>query len=486
MKIGSSAKVRIVGALVLAMPVFAATPQVRAAVPTASQWTTPLELDFGPLGVGATSPTLSVTITNSGSVPLTGWAGGGLPAPFNASQDCNIPGGVLPGHSCHYYFTFSPTQAGPFDATSSSTTNAGPIQIVVHGQGVGARASYDFHALDFGNVLTNGGTPGSSPTQMVTVRNTGLAPLTDWAGGGVPSPFAASQDCNIAGGVLPGHSCHFFFDFSTAITGTFSATSTSSSNGGTIAVDLSGAGHSILLAGGGQQVTPRSLDFGPVGLGSSAQLLVAVANNDFGNITDWAGGAPGGPFGASQDCNVAGGLAPGSTCHFSYSFSPTSAGSFSAVSQVSNSFGGFSIALQGTGVGPGITANPLWLDFGPVALGAHAQQIVTVTNTGLSPLAGWAGGAVAPPFSASQDCNIDGGLLPGQSCHFYYSFVPTAVGSFSATSTVGTDAGTVNVKLQGVPEPAAESMAKWASVAILALTRPALRRRHPGAAHRGR
>lgn len=262
---------------------------VQAVVPTASQWATPLELDFGPVGLGATSPTLSVTVTNSGDIPLTGWAGGALSAPFGDSQDCNIPGGVLPGKSCHYYFTFSPTVAGTFSATSSSSTNAGPINIIVHGTGVGAQATYNFHALDFGDVYTSHGIPGVAPTQVVTIMNTGLAPLTNWAGGAVPAPFSASQDCNIPGGVLPGYSCHYYFGFSTTAAGSYTATSNSSTNGGAIIVTLSGKAHAILLSGGGQRVTPRSLDFGPAGVGNTAQLLVAVTNNGFTNITGWAG-----------------------------------------------------------------------------------------------------------------------------------------------------------------------------------------------------
>ncbi|HTP09086.1 MAG TPA: choice-of-anchor D domain-containing protein [Anaerolineae bacterium] len=218
--------------VVVTLLVSAADSTALPVVFPATQWVTPLELDFGPVGLGTASPTLKVTITNSGDTPLTGWAGGAVPAPFNASQDCNISGGVLPGHSCHYFFTFSPTVAGVFTATSSSSTNVGPIHIIVHGTGVGAQATYYFRSLDFGNIFTNGTMPGVAATQVVTITNTGLAPLTGWAGGAVPSPFNASQDCNIAGGVLPGHSCHYFFGFSTSTAGTYSATSTSSTNGG--------------------------------------------------------------------------------------------------------------------------------------------------------------------------------------------------------------------------------------------------------------
>lgn len=93
--------------------------------------------------------------------------------------------------------------------------------------------------------------------------------------------------------------------------------------------------------------------------------------------------------------------------------------------------------------------NPLELDFGPISSYTGALQIVTVTNTGLSPITGWAGGAVSAPFSASQDCVIPGGLLPGDSCHFYYDFSPTQLNFYSATSNVITNAGSFTIKLQG-------------------------------------
>jgi hypothetical protein len=89
-----------------------------------------------------------------------------------------------------------------------------------------------------------------------------------------------------------------------------------------------------------------------------------------------------------------------------------------------------------------------WI-YGPVALNATNQQMVTPTNTGQVAITGWAGGAVPAPFNSSQDCNVQGGLLPGKSCHFYYTFTPTTPGPFSATSSFSTNAGSFNVKLQG-------------------------------------
>ena len=431
-------------------------PNVQADLVVNPIWVTPLEMDFGPVGLGYTSPQLIATIKNVGSTPITGWSGGGVSSPFQVSQDCNIGGGLLPGESCHYYFTFSPTTSGPFTATSTTNTDNGQFSIIVHGTGVGASVSYDAHSLDFGNNYTSGRFPAVAPTQVVTITNTGLAPITDWAGGAVSAPFGASQDCNISGGVLPGHSCHYFFSFSTSGIGSYSATSTSTTNGGNIDINLSGSTHALILIGGGQKVTPLSLDFGPVGINNATpQLEVAITNmNTSSNITGWAGGGVGAPFNGSQDCNTAGGLAPNSTCHFYYTFHPTSSGVFTATSTVSDSLGSFSIQLQGTGVAPTVKADALWLDFGPVMLGSNGtQQMVTITNTGLSPLTDWAGGGVSAPFNGSQDCNIPGGVQPGDSCHFYYTYSPTVEGNYSTTSVITSNAGTISIKLQGSTSP---------------------------------
>ena len=441
--------------LVMLIGVAAPVPAAQAIALQPAQWYNPLELDFGPLAVGTTSPQRMVTITNSGTVPLTGWAGGGVSAPFSASQDCNITGGVLPGHTCHYFFTFSPTAAGVFSATSSSQNSAGTISIVIHGTGVGASATYDAHGLDFGDVYANGRVVGTAPQQVVTIRNTGLSPLTNWAGGGVSAPFSASQDCNIAGGVLPGNSCHYYFNFSTSTDSTFTATSTSSTNGGQVVVSLEGKSQAINL-NRGQQVTPFSLDFGPVGLGdTSSQLVVTITNHDTtNNITGWAGGGVSAPFSASQDCNIAGGIPPGASCHYYFTFHPTSAGVFTATSSSADSIGNFSIQLQGTGAAPSLTADSLSLDFGPTApIAQGKQQLVILTNTGISAITGWAGGGVSAPFSGAQDCNVQGGLQPGASCHFYYHFLPQTAGSFSAISAISTNAGTIQIKMQGTYQP---------------------------------
>jgi len=402
-------------------------------------WVSPLSLDFGPVGAGIKSATQLVTVTNLGSYTLTNFAGGGVYAPFSASQDC--AGGVPPGESCNYFFTFSPTSTGTFSTTSNSSTNAGPFSVELRGTGVGAGLHVNPLSLDFGYVLS--GTTSSA--QIVTIRNTGPSTLTNFAGGGVYAPFSASQDC--AGGVPPGESCNYYFTFSPTQTGTFSTTSNSSTNAGPFSIALEGHGRSSLLTGG-QRVTPLSIDFGPVGVGfKSGPQIVTITNQSLlGSITGFAGGGVYPPFQAQQNC--ASGVPAGDNCQFFYYFQPTAVGTFSETSDVSDSFGSFSIHLRGTGVGAGLHVTPLSLDFGPAPLyTTSAPQTVTIRNTGPTTLTNFAGGGVLAPFSATQNCAS--GVPPGASCQYFFRFAPTSLGRFTAFSNSSTNAGSFSIKLQG-------------------------------------
>jgi hypothetical protein len=430
----------IVGGDRAAVDADAPSPEPSLAESGPRLWVTPLELDFGPVGVGDSSASQSVTITNLGDAPLTDFAGGApADSQFHAGQTC-APA-VAPGESCQYVFTFSPTAAGTFTASSNSSTNAGSFSITLHGTGVGAGLTVSPTSLDFGSVRTG----NTSPEQSVTVRNTGLAPLTDFAGGGVSPPFSAGQTC--APAVAPGGSCQYVFSFSPTAAGTFKATSNSSTNAGSFSIDLQGRGRTGLF-GSGQQVTPRGIDFGPVGVGTTiGPRAVNITNQSFFSaITGFAGGGVDAPFSASQNCAPA--LGPGQTCQYFFTFSPTAAGTFTTTSNSTNSAGSFSIALRGTGVGAGLTASPLVLDFGPVPLfTTSAPQVVTVRNTGLATLTNFAGGGVNPPFSVTQNCA--GGVPPGGSCQYTFRFAPTAEGRFSAVSTSSTNGGSFSIQLYG-------------------------------------
>jgi hypothetical protein len=431
----------IISLLSLGTPLSATTASTNALNVTTGPklWVTPLILDFGPVGIGTTSPVQTVTITNLGSATLTNFAGGAVYSPFDVSQNC--ASGVAPGASCHYSFSFTPTAAGTFTTTSNTSTNAGPFSIELRGTGVGAALHVNPLSLDFG-LVTSGMT---STQQIVTVRNVGMSTLTNFAGGGVYPPFYATQNC--ASGVAPGASCNYVFTFSPTDTGTFSTTSNSSTNAGSFSIALEGRGRNSFSIGG-QRVTPRSIDFGPVAVGtkSGPQIVNVVNQSLFITITNFVGGGVYPPFSATQNC--ASGVAPGASCQFFYYFEPTGTSAYSTTSNVTDSFGSFSIQLRGTGVGAGLHVTPLALDFGPVPLNTtSAPQTVTVRNTGATTLTNFAGGGVYPPFSATQSCAS--GVAPGASCQYSFRFAPTSAGRYTAVSSSSSNGGTFSIQLYG-------------------------------------
>ncbi|HEX6049009.1 MAG TPA: choice-of-anchor D domain-containing protein, partial [Gemmatimonadaceae bacterium] len=172
------------------------------------------------------------------------------------------------------------------------------------------------------------------------------------------------------------------------------------------------------------------LAFGDVQVGStSAAQTVTVTNVSPSSILmSGTGGAPSGAFGMSQNCQATT-LASGGSCEMVFTYTPAALGP--ATGTISGTWNGqaYSIALSGNGVGPKLFIATTGLDFGDVPVGVQSSTLaVAVTNIGLGPVVfDGAGGAPGAPFGASQDCQGHT-LAPGESCHFSYTFTPTAGG----------------------------------------------------------
>ncbi|MBB3167749.1 choice-of-anchor D domain-containing protein [Simiduia aestuariiviva] len=79
------------------------------------------------------------------------------------------------------------------------------------------------------------------------------------------------------------------------------------------------------------------------------------------------------------------------------------------------------------------------LDFGDVAVGASAQQSVTVSNLGNADLHIGAVSAPANPFSVSTDTCAYATLAPQGQCQVTLAFAPTTTGSVSDLFTINSD-----------------------------------------------
>lgn len=410
-----------------------AAPGGTAAVSAPSLVASPREIDFGPVGVGATSAPIAVSFYNlSDTSFLSPFTGGGVGAPFLRTDECNFS--VPPQSNCRMLFTFAPETAGVFTATSEISTDAGPATIVMHGVGVGPKLHLTPQRVDFGSVLVN----DMASAQTALIRNAGLAHLDFLEISQPGAPFTVTP-MNCLGGLDPGASCALSLQFAPAAAGQFTTTAVVDTTGGRVEIPLRGFGRAAGDATG-QRVTPTVLDFGPVGVGATSafQRVTFYNQSSDDHLIDWSGGATTAPFARATDCQDD--IDPATSCVYDFTFSPTAAGSFSQTVRVTNNLGTVEIVLRGDGVAPRITSDALVLEFPPVAPGQTSPpQTVTMRNDGLAP-AQMFGGAPDPGniFGASTTC---GALMPpGTTCEVFYTFEPDTLGRLSATSTFALDA----------------------------------------------
>jgi len=98
-----------------------------------------------------------------------------------------------------------------------------------------------------------------------------------------------------------------------------------------------------------------------------------------------------------------------------------------------------------------LTLDPPAIAFGAVGIGASGVGTATLRNTGTGTVQGIEVGAVAAPFARSGGTCPAGtfNLSAGTSCTLGYVFTPTAFGPASATVTIGSSAGTLELGLSG-------------------------------------
>jgi uncharacterized repeat protein (TIGR01451 family) len=140
----------------------------------------PTSLTFAAQTVGTTSPSQGVTLTNSGNAALT-IAGitvtGTNPGDFAQTNTC--PASLAAGANCTITVTFKPTLAGARSAAISIADNAAGSPQTVSLTGTGTTATAPAVTLAPTSLTFASQTVGTtSPSQAVTLTNSGSAPLT--------------------------------------------------------------------------------------------------------------------------------------------------------------------------------------------------------------------------------------------------------------------------------------------------------------------
>ena len=314
-------------------------------------------------------------------------------------------------------------------------------------------------STDFGNV-----TVGTPSDQTITIANTSVASVLHGTVGSLSAPFSVVSGGGAFNNVLPGQSVSATVRFLPAAAGLSSATLTITHTlgvqSGSTDVPLSGTGVNPINI----SVTPATINFGSVAIGSSSDQTITLTNqsSSTGTLTGSVG-ALSAPFSV-----VLGGggisLIPGQSKSVVVRFSPTAAGPFSGALSITHNAGNqtspANVSLSGTGTAAAINISltPASVNFGNVSLGQTLDQTVTITNqTGSTgTLSGTVGNPPAP-FSL-----VSGGgaysLPASQSKSVVVRFSPTATGPFSGTLSITHNAGNqnspANVPLSGTGGPA--------------------------------
>ncbi|MGB7848355.1 MAG: MBG domain-containing protein [Candidatus Acidiferrum sp.] len=205
----------------------------------------PAALAFGTVALNATSPSQTVTISNSGTLPLT-FTSVTFSVPNTFTTPTNVCPNPLPANSnCTLTVAFTPTVVGPVTATLNiGTTDTGNPTLTVSLTGTGAGIGISPAALAFGTVALN----ATSPSQTVTISNSGTLPLTFTSLGFSLPNF--STPTNVCPNPLSANSnCTLTVAFTPTVVGPVNATltvGTSDPATPTLTVSLAGTGGSTL------------------------------------------------------------------------------------------------------------------------------------------------------------------------------------------------------------------------------------------------
>ena len=387
---------------------------------------TPSSVTFGNIADGA-SATQSITLKNTGTVNLVisseSVTGAGFSVTGFTAQT------LAPNATMAFDAVFAPTSAGAVSGSISVNTNltASPTSIPLSGTGTQAGISVTPSSVSFGNVAD-----GATGTQLITLKNTGTANLD------VSSESVTGTGFSVTGfaaqTLTPNSTMTFTAVFAPALAGSVTGSISVSTN-------LSGSPTTIPLSGTGTQagmsVTPSSVIFGSVAVGTGSTQAVTLKNTGTANLVVSSESVTGAGF--SVTGFTAQTLAAGSSMSFNAVFTPTSAGAVSGSISVSTNLAGSptAIALTGTGAQPAMSITPSSVSFGNVADGANASQTITVQNTGTVNLVVSSESVTGAGFSVTGFTAQT--VAPGNTMAFNAVFAPASAGSASGSISLSTN-----------------------------------------------
>jgi hypothetical protein len=304
----------------------------------------PTNLNFGNQTVGITSTPQSVTLTNSGQLPLTITSISVTGLNSGDFAGTNTCGASVPvGGSCTITVTFTPATTGTRTASVSIMDNApnSPQSLPLTGVGVLPAVTLAPPSLTFPDQTVF--TTSKAKTVTLTNSGAGILTITSIAATG---PFAQTNTCGTT--VNPGASCTISVVFKPTTIGpaTGSVSITDNAPGSPQQVKLKGTGTYI-------QLTPATVIFGtqPVGTTSLPKRITLTNKGSVAvNITNIAiTGTNASDFAQTNTCGT--GVAAGASCFIKVTFTPSAKGKRTAQVSISDDGGGSpqKVSLTGTG-----------------------------------------------------------------------------------------------------------------------------------------
>lgn len=431
--------------------------------------------DFGGVPNGALRE-YTLTVTNSGGVPVTAIAGPGLLAPFSYKGG-GYPGtggtcstSLVSGASCTVVIEFAPNALNTFSASLTLNYNDGLVAQAstrsLSGTGIppGLLSISDDPLYDFGTVAV-----GGVAERMFSITNIGGFATVSLSGSAVPAPFSYKGGAypgtggNCAGSLNVGASCTVVVTFSPTVTGVQAQNFSITYNDGSSpqvasrAVQGTGATPALLAISDGP-----IYDYGIATIGSNVDKTFTLTNTGAVPATTIAGGGLVAPFGYKGGAfpgtggTCGGTLAVGASCTVVVTYSPTVLGTQTDAIDISY-FNGASNQnatrdVEGDGALPGtltISDGPTF-NFGIGPNTGSLDKTFTITNAGSTTTTSIAGAGLAAPFS------FKGGSFPGTggtcgsslgpagTCTLVVTFSPTANGTYTDTIEVNFYDGSAN------------------------------------------
>lgn len=416
----------------------------RLGAPVATAATTHFE--FGTQRVGTASNTKTVSISNTGSRPLTIEAvritGPGAADYEIGKSDCERQA-LITKSSCSVTLRFHPRSTGVRKAHLEIVGNAinAPVALPLSGTGIAPAIQLDRSNLSFGTANLGERTRA----QKVSLSNSGTADLHVQrieVGGEAGDDFPLATNSCSGRTLAPGQGCSMQVLFAPRAAGTRRGElRVMSDASGPASVALSGDG---LWSGPALILEPQTLEFGEQIVGRTSRLRSLSIDNRSGQAVELDVPrivARPSPFTiVHQGCGGAA-LAPGKSCTVMVSFRPQAEGPAEGDISIRPRGGAQALIVgaHGNGVVPRLSLSSQEERFVAVRVGHAGKRTIHLTSSGSGAVeikAVALSGSGASLFQvASAPCSGKS-LAVGEACSIEVDFRPNAEGRASATLSI--------------------------------------------------